>query len=124
MTQIPLTLYQATDPHLVARLRARGFEIRFTEEGAVAVKTASRMLAAETDSEQSEATPVKVVQERRDFVNGVVIGGVVVGVLATVFGNVLSELILDDLRQAHRKFGYESSWWERLKKLKFWKLGE
>lgn len=123
MTQIPLTLYQATDPRLVARLRARGFEIRFTEEGAVAVKTASRMLAAETDSEEA-ATPVKVVQERRDFVNGVVIGGVVVGVLATVFGNVLSELILDDLRQAHRKFGYESSWWDRMKTLKFWKLGE
>jgi len=123
MTQIPLTLYQATDPRLVARLEARGFEIRFTEEGAVAVKTARRMLAAETDSEEA-ATPVKVVQERRDFVNGVVIGGVVVGVLATVFGNVLSELILDDLRQAHRKFGYESSWWDRMKSLKFWKLGE
>jgi hypothetical protein len=45
-------------------------------------------------------------------------------VLATVFGNVLSELILDDLRQAHRKFGYESSWWDRMKSLKFWKLGE
>jgi hypothetical protein len=121
MTQIPLTLYQATDPRLVARLEARGFQIRFTDEGAVAVKTATKLLAAETDS---EATPVKVVQERRDFVNGVVIGGVIVGVLATVFGNVLSELILDDLRQAHRKFGYESSWYERLKKLKFWRLGE
>jgi len=76
--------------------------------------------------ETEEATPVKVVQERREYIHGVIIGGVIVGVLATVFGNVLSELLLDDLRQAHRKFGYEyeSSWWERMKSLKFWKLGE
>jgi|TARA_B100000902_G_scaffold277983_1_gene263813 hypothetical protein len=74
--------------------------------------------------ETEEATPVKVVQERREYIHGVIIGGVIVGVLATVFGNVLSEFVLDDLRQAHRKFGYESSWWDRMKSLKFWKLGE
>jgi len=122
LTRIPLTLYQATDPRLVARLEARGFQIRFTDEGAEAIKTRKSLAAESTETDL--ATPVKVVQERRDFVTGVVIGGVVVGVLATVFGNVLSELILDDLRQAHRKFGYESSWWERMKSLKFWKLGE
>ena len=44
---------------------------------------------------------------------------------ATMLGAVGSlAFFLDDLRQAHRKFGYESSWWDRMKSLKFWKLGE
>jgi len=38
-----------------------------------------------SSEETEEATPVKVVQERREYIHGVIIGGVIVGVLATVF---------------------------------------
>lgn len=118
---IPLTSQQAQDSRLRNRLESQGFVIVFDGDSHRAVRTQFR---SETTEAEPETVPVKVVQERREFVNGVIVGGVIVGVLATVLGNVISELVLDDLRQSHRKFGYESSWWQRMKTLKFWKLGE
>lgn len=124
MSSIPLTDSQAKDSSLRNRLESQGFAIVGNAGDYRAVRSATYNSESEVDTETEKTIPVKVVKERREFVNGVIVGGVVVGVLATVLGNVISELVLDDLRQAHRKFGYESSWWQRMKSLKFWKLGE
>lgn len=129
MNSIPLTHQQAADPRLRSRLEAQGFAIiaDTTNSTYHAVRVFSaETFAAETLSQSAESKPteVKVVQERREKFNTIFVGGIMVGILATVFGNVISEFVLDDLRQAHRKFGYETSWWERMKSLKFWKLGE
>jgi hypothetical protein len=119
---IPLTSQQAQDSRLRNRLESQGFVIVSDGDSHRAVRTQFRS-EAKTEVE-TETVPVKVVQDKKEFFTGFIVGGVIVGVLATVLGNVISELVLDDLRQAHRKFGYESSWWQRMKALKFWKLGE
>ncbi|GEM_PF-5697880 len=118
---IPLTPQQAQDYRLRNRLESQGFVIVFDGDSHRAVRTQFR---SETTEAEPETVPVKVVQDKKEFLTGFILGGVIVGVLATVLGNVISELVLDDLRQSHRKFGYESSWWQRMKALKFWKLGE
>ena len=119
---IPLTSQQAQDFRLRNRLESQGFVIVSDGDSYRAVRTHFR---SETETEvKPETVPVKVVQDKKEFLTGFILGGIVVGVLATVLGNVISELVLDDLRQSHRKFGYESSWWQRMKALKFWKLGE
>jgi hypothetical protein len=54
-------------------------------------------------------------QDKEYFGFGFIAGGIIVGVLGTIFGNIFSELVLDEMRV--NKFGYrgtgdKSSFWE------------
>ena len=81
---------------------------------------------AENDN---QAAPVEVVNTRAGFFDekqdaeyfgfGFIAGGLLVGILGSVMGNILSELVLDEMRI--NKFGYRGA---GDKKRSFWKLGE
>jgi len=71
--------------------------------------------------------PVEVVNNREGFFDekqdreyfgfGFIAGGILVAVFGTILGNILSELVLDEMRV--NKFGYRSN-----DEGSFWKLGE
>jgi len=74
------------------------------------------------------AAPVEVINNRAGFFDekqdreyfgfGFIAGGILVAVFGTILGNILSELVLDEMRV--NKFGYRSN----EEKGSFWKLGE
>ena len=82
---------------------------------------------AEVDN---QASPVEVVNTRAGFFDekqdaeyfgfGFIAGGLLVGILGSVMGNILSELVLDEMRI--NKFGYREDGKDT--KRSFWKLGE
>ena len=82
---------------------------------------------AESDN---QAAPVEIINSREGFFDekqdaeyfgfGFIAGGLLVGVLGSVIGNIFSELLLDEMRI--NKFGYHQD--STGEKRSFWKLGE